>query len=50
MAREPLKNIGASVRARLLQRSRDERTDFVRHLGDRGGNAAQARIGHFENW
>jgi predicted nucleotidyltransferase component of viral defense system len=28
MAREPLKNIGASVRARLLQRSRDERTDF----------------------
>lgn len=28
MAREPLKNIGASVRARLLQRARDERTDF----------------------
>ena len=28
MAREPLKNIGASVRARLLQRSREERTDF----------------------
>ena len=28
MAREPLKNVGASVRARLLQRSRDERTDF----------------------
>lgn len=28
MAREPLKNVGASVRARLLQRSRNERTDF----------------------
>ena len=28
MAREPLKNVGASVRARLLQRSREERTDF----------------------
>lgn len=28
MAREPRKNVGASVRARLLQRSRDERTDF----------------------
>lgn len=28
MAREPLKNVGASVRARLLQRSRDERADF----------------------
>jgi len=28
MAREPLKNVGASVRARLLQRSRDERSDF----------------------
>jgi hypothetical protein len=28
MARELLKNVGASVRARLLQRSRDERTDF----------------------
>jgi predicted nucleotidyltransferase component of viral defense system len=28
MAREPLKNVGASVRARLLQRSRDQRTDF----------------------
>jgi hypothetical protein len=28
MAREPLKNVGASVRARLLQRSRDERVDF----------------------
>jgi hypothetical protein len=28
MAREPLKNVGASVRARLLQRSRDEHTDF----------------------
>jgi hypothetical protein len=28
MAREALKNVGASVRARLLQRSRDERTDF----------------------
>ena len=28
MAREPLRNVGASVRARLLQRSRDERTDF----------------------
>lgn len=28
MAREPLKNVAASVRARLLQRSRDERTDF----------------------
>ena len=28
MAREPLRNIGESVRARLLQRSRDERTDF----------------------
>lgn len=28
MARESLKNVGASVRARLLQRSRDERTDF----------------------
>ncbi len=28
MAREPLKNVGASVRARLLQRSRDERIDF----------------------
>jgi predicted nucleotidyltransferase component of viral defense system len=28
MAREPLKNVGASARARLLQRSRDERTDF----------------------
>jgi hypothetical protein len=28
MARDPLKNVGASVRARLLQRSRDERTDF----------------------
>jgi predicted nucleotidyltransferase component of viral defense system len=27
MAREP-KNVGASVRARLLQRSRDQRTDF----------------------
>ena len=28
MAREPLKNVGASVRARLLRRSRDQRTDF----------------------
>jgi hypothetical protein len=28
MARESLKNVGESVRARLLQRSRDERTDF----------------------
>jgi len=28
MQREPRKNIGESVRARLLQRSRDERTDF----------------------
>ena len=28
MAREPLKNVGASVHARLLQRSRDQRTDF----------------------
>jgi hypothetical protein len=28
MAREPLKNVGASVRARLLQRSRNQRTDF----------------------
>jgi predicted nucleotidyltransferase component of viral defense system len=28
MAREPLKNVGASVRARLLQRSRDQRIDF----------------------
>lgn len=28
MAREPLKNVGASVRARLLQRSRNERADF----------------------
>ena len=28
MAREPLKNVGASVRARRLQRSRDQRTDF----------------------
>lgn len=28
MVRESPKNIGASVRARLLQRSRDERTDF----------------------
>jgi predicted nucleotidyltransferase component of viral defense system len=28
MAREHLKNVGASVRARLLQRSRDQRTDF----------------------
>lgn len=28
MAREPLQNVGASVRARPLQRSRDERTDF----------------------
>jgi predicted nucleotidyltransferase component of viral defense system len=28
MAREPLKNVGASVRARLLQRSRNEHTDF----------------------
>jgi hypothetical protein len=28
MAREARKNIGASVRARLLQRSRDQRTDF----------------------
>jgi hypothetical protein len=28
MARETLKNVGASVRARLLQRSRDKRTDF----------------------
>jgi predicted nucleotidyltransferase component of viral defense system len=28
MAREPLKNVGVSVRARLLQRSRDQRTDF----------------------
>ncbi len=28
MAREPLKNVGASVLARLLQRSRDQRTDF----------------------
>lgn len=28
MVREPLKNVGESVRARLLQRSRDERTDF----------------------
>lgn len=28
MAREPLKNVGASVRARLLQRSRSERADF----------------------
>ena len=28
MARETLKNVGASVRARLLQRSRDERADF----------------------
>jgi predicted nucleotidyltransferase component of viral defense system len=28
MAREPLKNVGASVRARLLQHSRDQRADF----------------------
>ncbi len=28
MVRKPLKNVGASVRARLLQRSRDQRTDF----------------------
>jgi len=28
MAREPLKNVGASVRVRLLHRSRDQRTDF----------------------
>jgi hypothetical protein len=28
MPREPRKNVGESVRARLLQRSRDERTDF----------------------
>ena len=28
MAREPLKNIGASVRVPLLQRSREDRTDF----------------------
>jgi hypothetical protein len=28
MAREPRKNVGASVRARLLDRSRVERTDF----------------------
>lgn len=28
MAREPLKNVGASVRARLLQRSRDQHIDF----------------------
>jgi hypothetical protein len=28
MARELPKNVGASVRARLLQRSRDERADF----------------------
>jgi hypothetical protein len=28
MAREPKKNVGASVRARLLDRSRAERTDF----------------------
>jgi hypothetical protein len=28
MVREPLKNVGASVRARLLQRARDERADF----------------------
>ncbi len=28
MAREPLKNVGASVRARLLRRSLDELTDF----------------------
>lgn len=28
MAREPRKNVGASVRARLLQRSREERSDF----------------------
>lgn len=28
MAREARKNVGASVRARLLQRSRDERADF----------------------
>lgn len=28
MAREPIKNVGASVRARLLDRSRVERTDF----------------------
>ena len=28
MARKSLKNVGASVRARLLQRSSDQRTDF----------------------
>jgi hypothetical protein len=28
MPRESRKNVGESVRARLLQRSRDERTDF----------------------
>jgi len=28
MPREPRKNVGKSVRARLLQRSRDERVDF----------------------
>lgn len=28
MPREPRKNVGESVRARLLQRSRDDRTDF----------------------
>lgn len=28
MAREPLNNVGASVRARLLQRSRNECVDF----------------------
>jgi len=28
MPREPRKNVGESVRARLLQRSRDERADF----------------------
>lgn len=28
MPREPRKNVGESVRARLLQRSRDERVDF----------------------
>jgi hypothetical protein len=28
MARESLRNVGASVRARLLRRSRNERIDF----------------------
>jgi len=38
MAREPLKNVGASARARLLQRSRDQRTDFQIPRAD-GGSA-----------